>query len=75
VYDWGDRITFCGLSFWHSGQTFALGRRTNGDTNVGDSFTQPAEGRCALNNGDPNGFVFTAFQVLLVRPIEGLCAL
>jgi hypothetical protein len=49
-----------------------LGQLTNGLTAVGRSFAKPEQGRFALSNGDSSGFVFTAFQVLLVRPTEGL---
>jgi hypothetical protein len=61
------------LLFWHSG-TYVLGQLTNGYTNVISSFVTPAEGPHALNNGVYGNFAFTAFQVLLVRPVEGLCA-
>jgi hypothetical protein len=61
------------LIFWYN-KNYALGQRINGYTTVtGDSFAQPAEGPHALNNGEEDSFVFTAFQVLLVRPTEGLC--
>jgi hypothetical protein len=65
-------IAFSGLYFCHSGTTYALGEQTNGWTNLGGGFMYSAEGRHALNNGEEKGFVFTAFQVLLVRPVEGL---
>jgi hypothetical protein len=68
-------ISFDGLVFWQAGRAFALGEQTTGftDLNLG-TFVKPAEGRYALNNGEYGGFVFTAFQVLLVRPTEGLCS-
>jgi hypothetical protein len=61
------------LSFWRF-RSFALGQETNGSTHAGSSFVQPSEGPYALNNGEQKGFVFTAFQVLLVRPTDGLCS-
>jgi hypothetical protein len=73
----GDRddvgIGFAGLWFWRDGFTYALGTETNGWTNLSEQasgFVCPAEGRYALNNGEEKGFVFTAFQVLQVKPIE-----
>jgi hypothetical protein len=74
IYDHeNDGIAFHGLWFWHSG-AFALGEQTNGFTDLkwDSGFVVPAEGRYELNNGEEGGFVFTAFQVLLVRPVEGL---
>jgi hypothetical protein len=69
-------IGFRGLVFWHSGETYTLGQQTNGFTDLYNSaFVCPAEGPYALNSGEFEGFVFTAFQVLLVRPTEGLPAL
>jgi hypothetical protein len=59
------------LGFWYR-HSFALGQRTNGCTHVGSSFVTPAEGPFALNNGEQEDFVFAAFQVLLVRPVDGL---
>jgi hypothetical protein len=62
------------LFFWHSGETYALGEQTIGYTDLEYGFVEPAERRYALNNGVQDGFVFTAFQVLLVSPTEGLCS-
>jgi hypothetical protein len=60
------------LCFWHT-KTFALGQQTNGfNNNIGFGFLRTDEGPYALNSGKYGGFVFTAFQVLLVRPVEGL---
>jgi hypothetical protein len=62
-------MTFGGtdLRFWYN-NNYALGQKTNGYTNVGGSFEQPDEGPYALNNGEMNGFVFTSFHILLVKP-------
>jgi hypothetical protein len=64
-----DDLCFCPT------KSCALGEQTNGYTDVGYSFVPEAvsdEGSYALNNGEKAGFVFTAFQVLLVKPVEGL---
>jgi hypothetical protein len=58
------------LCFWHS-STSALDQYNNGYTHVGSSFVEPAEGPSALNNGEERDMVFTAFQVLLVKPVDG----
>jgi hypothetical protein len=59
------------LCFWCD-NIYALGEQTNGFTDVdGNSFVQPAEGPHALNNGEKGNFVLVAFQVLLVKPVEG----
>jgi hypothetical protein len=66
---------FYGLVFRRQGETFVLGEQTNGFTDLGEGrsgFVEPAEGPYALNNGEKYGFVFTAFQVLLVKPVDGL---
>jgi hypothetical protein len=63
------------LVFWYT-EPHALGEATNGFTSIEDRhFFEPEDGPRALNSGQLEGFVFTAFQVLLVRPTEGLCAL
>jgi hypothetical protein len=66
-------ISFSGLFFWHL-HRYALGQPTNGlITDLKSrSFVVPAEELYALTNGERGGFVFSAFQVLLVRPVEGL---
>jgi hypothetical protein len=61
-------VTYCSGT-----RAFALGQLTNGLTAVGRSFAKSDQVRFALSNGDSSGFVFIAFQVLLVRPTEGLC--
>jgi hypothetical protein len=75
IYDHDDvGLAFSGLWFWWDGKTFALGEQTNGYTDLeGRSFVEPAEGPYALNSGENRDFVFTAFQVLLVRPVDGWC--
>jgi hypothetical protein len=63
------------LCFWHT-NAYALGEENNGYNYVGDlmlsCFVRPAEGPQSLNNGERSGFVFSAFQVLLVKPVDGL---
>jgi hypothetical protein len=61
------------LFFWHH-NTYELGQPTNGSNQISFHFVEPAEGPCALNNGEYGGFVLTAFQVLLVRHFDGLCS-
>jgi hypothetical protein len=34
---------------------------------MGEGFVEPVQGRYVLNNGKHDGFVFTDFQVLLVK--------
>jgi hypothetical protein len=67
----GLRFGRADLCFWDYG-TYKLGQETNGYTHLGHSFAVPAEGPFALNNGERAGFVFTAFQVLLVKSADGL---
>jgi hypothetical protein len=59
------------MCFWYN-RISKLGMPTNGGTNSGSSFVRPDEGRSALNNGERDITVLTAFQVLLVKPVEGL---
>jgi hypothetical protein len=72
--EWGINFGYSEMCFWRTG-VYALGQQTHGRTIVGFSFAQPAEGPYAFNNGERGGFVLTAFQVLLVRPVDGSCAL
>jgi hypothetical protein len=67
-------VSFCDMCFWQT-NAYALGEQTNGASYVGgmfSGFASSVEGPCALSNGERDGFVYTAFQVLLVKPIEGL---
>jgi hypothetical protein len=62
--------SFVGLNFWQYGNTYGLGELTNGCNDLhaySSGFLCPD-----FSNGEFSGFVFTAFQVLLVRPTEGL---
>jgi hypothetical protein len=69
-------IAFRGLLFWRAGKTYALGEQTNGFTEIILCFERLAEGRYALNNGEEDGIVITAFQVLQVKAIfEYVCLL